>query len=297
MNMCVVGSINADLVVHTARHPQPGETLLGHGGEISAGGKGANQAVAAALQGATVSFVGAVGSDAYAEPAMKYLRSSGVDLEHVDVTDEVTGLAVITVDQEGENTIIVVPGANALVDDFFVSSHSSPIEAADLVLMQGEIPAEGFARAVALARGRVVVNLAPVVEVDAKALLRADPLLANEHEAGLILEQLGQRSDGSPEELAQRLREAGFASVVLTLGARGALVAEGTELVAVPSPQVTAVDTTGAGDGFAGALCARLLEGDALVEAAAYAARVGAFAVTRAGAQASYPDATDKLPS
>ena len=297
MNMCVVGSINADLVVHTARHPQPGETLLGHGGEISAGGKGANQAVAAALQGATVSFVGAVGSDAYAEPAMKYLRSSGVDLEHVDVTDEVTGLAVITVDQEGENTIIVVPGANALVDDFFVSSHSSPIEAADLVLMQGEIPAEGFARAVALARGRVVVNLAPVVEVDAKALLRADPLLANEHEAGLILEQLGQRSDGSPEELAQRLREAGFASVVLTLGARGALVAEGTELVAVPSPQVTAVDTTGAGDGFAGALCARLLDGDALVEAAAYAARVGAFAVTRAGAQASYPDATDKLPS
>ena len=253
--------------------------------------------MAAALQGATVSFVGAVGSDAYAEPAMKYLRSSGVDLEHVDVTDEVTGLAVITVDQEGENTIIVVPGANALVDDFFVSSHSSPIEAADLVLMQGEIPAEGFARAVALARGRVVVNLAPVVEVDAKALLRADPLLANEHEAGLILEQLGQRSDGSPEELAQRLREAGFASVVLTLGARGALVAEGTELVAVPSPQVTAVDTTGAGDGFAGALCARLLQGDSVAEAAAYAARVGAYSVTGEGAQASYPDLTAKLPS
>ena len=296
MNMCVVGSINADLVVHTARHPQPGETLLGHGGEISAGGKGANQAVAAALQGAAVSFVGAVGSDAYAEPAMKYLRASGVDVAHVDVTDEVTGLAVITVDQAGENTIIVVAGANALVDAPFVSSHSSPIEIADLLLLQGEIPAEGFARAVALARGRVVVNLAPVVEVDAEALLRADPLLANEHEAGLILEQLGLRSDGSPEELAQRLREAGFNSVVLTLGARGALVAEGTNLVAVPSPQVTPVDTTGAGDAFAGALCARLLEGYALVEAAAYAARVGAFAVTGAGAQASYPDATDKLP-
>lgn len=296
MNMCVVGSINADLVVHTARHPQPGETLLGHGGEIFAGGKGANQAVAAALQGATVSFVGAVGSDAYAEPAMKYLRTSGVDLEHVDVTDEVTGLAVITVDQEGENTIIVVPGANALVDAPFVSSHSSPIETADLLLMQGEIPAEGFARAVALARGRVVVNLAPVVEVDAKALLRADPLLANEHEAGLILEQLGVRSDGSPEELARRLREAGCASVVLTLGARGALVAEGTDLVAVPSPQVTAVDTTGAGDGFAGALCARLLQGDSVAEAAAYAARVGAYSVTGQGAQASYPDLTAQLP-
>lgn len=284
-------------MVHTARHPKPGETLLGHGGEITAGGKGANQAVAAALLSAPVTFVGAVGSDAYAAPAMHYLKASGVNLEHVARTDEVTGLAVITVDEQGENTIIVVPGANALVDAPFVATHSSPITASELVLLQGEIPAEGFAKAIELAMGRIVINLAPVIAVDKDALLRADPLLANEHEAGLILEQLGFSSEGSPRELAQRLREAGFASVVLTLGARGALVTEGTDLVAVPSPQVTPVDTTGAGDAFAGALCARLLEGDSLVEAARYAARVGAFAVTGAGAQASYPDRDTELPS
>ncbi len=294
--MCVVGSINADLVVHTARHPKPGETLLGHGGEITAGGKGANQAVAAALLGAPVTFVGAVGSDAYAAPAMRYLEASGVNLEHVARTDEVTGLAVITVDGQGENTIIVVPGANALVDAPFVTAHSSPITESELVLLQGEIPADGFAKAVELATSRVVINLAPVVKVDRDALLKADPLLANEHEAGLILEQLGLSGEGAPAQLAQRLREAGFASVVLTLGAKGALVAEGTSLVAVPSPQVTAVDTTGAGDAFAGALCARLLLGDDLVEAATYAARVGAYAVTGEGAQASYPDLSSELP-
>lgn len=294
--MCVVGSINADLVVHTARHPKPGETLLGHGGEITAGGKGANQAVAAALLGARVSFVGAVGSDAYAAPAMHYLEASGVNLDHVARTDEVTGLAVITVDEQGENTIIVVPGANALVDAPFVATHSSPIAAAELVLLQGEIPADGFAQAVELTTGRVVVNLAPVVEVDNEALLRADPLLANEHEAGLILEQLGFDGEGSPPELAQRLRAAGFASVVMTLGARGALVAD-DDLTEIASPQVTPVDTTGAGDAFAGALCARLLKGDSLVEAARYATRVGAFAVTGPGAQASYPHREAELPS
>lgn len=296
MNMCVVGSINADLVVHTARHPKPGETLLGHGGEITAGGKGANQAVAAALLGARVSFVGAVGSDAYAAPAMHYLEASGVNLDHVARTDEVTGLAVITVDEQGENTIIVVPGANALVDAPFIATHSSPIAAAELVLLQGEIPADGFAKAVELATGRIVINLAPVIEVDKDALLRADPLLANEHEAGLILEQLGFGGEGSPQELAQRLREAGFASVVMTLGARGALVAD-DDLTEIASPQVTPVDTTGAGDAFAGALCARLLEGDSLVEAARYATRVGAFAVTGPGAQASYPHREAELPS
>ena len=283
-------------MVHTARHPQPGETLLGSGGTITAGGKGANQAVAAARLGATVSFVGAVGCDAYAAPAMHYLQSSGVDLTHVEASEEVTGLAVITVDEQGENTIIVVPGANALVDAPFVTTHSSPVTESELILLQGEIPAEGFAKAIELATGRVVVNLAPVIEVDKDALLRADPLLANEHEAGLILEQLGLSGEGTPEELALRLREAGFASVVLTLGARGALVAQ-EEVTQIPSPQVTPVDTTGAGDAFAGALCARLLDGDSLVDAARFAARVGAFTVTGAGAQASYPDLTSELPA
>ena len=296
MSMCVVGSINADLTVNVERHPSPGETLLGSGGGITAGGKGANQAVAAAKLGTPVVLVGATGADANADPATAILREAGVDMRHVEEVEDVTGLAVITVAANGENTVLVVPGANALVGAEFVDRHAEAVESAELVLLQGEIPADGFARAVELARGRVVVNLAPVVDVPRKSLLAADPLMANEHEAGLILEQLGLDSAGTPEELARRLKDAGFASVVLTLGAAGALVADDAGLTHVASPQVEAVDTVGAGDAFAGAFCARIVEGDTLVEAAEYAARVGAFSVTRPGAQPSYPSAADHLP-
>ena len=294
--LTVVGSINADLIVHAERHPQPGETLLGSGGDILAGGKGANQAVAAAQLGATVAFVGAVGSDPYAEPAMHYMRTSGIDLGAVEQADTNTGLAVITVSADGENTIVISPGANALVDTPFVSSRASTIADADVVLLQGEIPASGFQAAVEAAQGRVVVNLAPVVKADRDSLLQADPLLANEHEAGLILDQLGLPSEGAPRELAHRLVESGFRSVVLTLGAHGAYVATPDSGTDIPTPRVTAVDTTGAGDAFAGAFCAQLLTGASLVDAATVAARVGAFAATGNGARPSYPTAESVLP-
>ncbi|WP_018296086.1 ribokinase [Corynebacterium lubricantis] len=295
--IAVVGSINADLTVTVERHPTPGETLLGKGGHITAGGKGGNQALAAAKLGTHVSMVGAVGRDAYAAPATELLRANGVDMSAVAETDEVTGLAVITVSRDGENTIIVVPGANSLVDDTYVASHADVIEGAAVVLLQGEIPASGFEKAVELAEGRVIVNLAPVVEVDHQALLQADPLMANEHEAGLILAQFGIEADESqPEAMAQSLREVGFKTVVLTLGGAGAIVAEGEELTAIPAVHVKAVDTVGAGDAFSGALCHRIIEGDSLVEAARFANRVGAYAVTKPGAQPSYPSSSDPLP-
>lgn len=299
MSMCVVGSINADLTVNVERHPTPGETLMGSGGGITAGGKGANQAVAAAKLGTHVVLVGATGTDANAKPATALLREAGVDLTHVEQLEDVTGLAVITVAANGENTVLVVPGANARVDAGFVDRHAGAVDSADLVLLQGEIPADGFARAVELARGRVVVNLAPVVDVPREALLKADPLMANEHEAGLILQQLGLDGTGTPEDLTRRLLEAGFSSVVLTLGSAGSLVGtKGTEgeLTHIDSPKVEAVDTVGAGDSFAGAFCHRLLEGDSMVDAARFACRVGAFSVTRPGAQPSYPAAADELP-
>lgn len=300
MSIIVVGSINADLAVQVHRHPKPGETLMGSGGTITPGGKGANQAVAAALQGASVRFVGAVGNDAYATPALRCLTKSGVDLTGISHVDDTTGLAVIAISADGENTIIVVPGANAWVDAEAVKQHATDIAAADIVLLQGEIPAEGFQAAVAAATHRVVINLAPVVPVDRDALLQADPLMANEHEAALVLQQLGrevtEEDSKNPEKLAADLLDAGFASVVLTLGAAGALVAtpEGSELV--PSPKVTAVDTTGAGDAFAGALVARLDAGDSLLDAAHHAVRVAAYAVTGRGAQDSYPTKDDQLP-
>lgn len=294
----VVGSINADLNLHVERHPAPGETLLGSGGNITAGGKGANQAVAAALQGAEVAFIGAVGNDPYAEPALEFLRSSGVDLSAVSESEETTGLAVITISQDGENNIVVIPGANALVDCDYVSSHSDLLADAGIVLLQGEIPADGFKQAVHHTMGRVVVNLAPVIDVDRSSLLEADPIIANEHEAGLILKQLGVGIESTdPHDLAQALLEAGFASVVMTLGAAGALVADSSGITDITTPTVQAVDTTGAGDAFAGAFCARLVKGDSLIDAAQHAARVGAFSVQSAGAQASYPDAQDTLPA
>ena len=296
MKIVVVGSINADLTVNVARHPNPGETLLGKGGGLTAGGKGANQACAAAKLGAHVALVGAVGKDSNAAPALALLEVAGVDLTHVEQKEEVTGLAVITVAADGENTVLVVPGANAEVDANHVERHVAAIEDASLVLLQGEIPADGFAKAVELAQAhgaRVVINLAPVVEVDREALLAADPLLANEHEAGLILEQLGVSPQETPEQLAQQLLDAGFASVVLTLGAAGALIADAEGLRPVDTPRVEAVDTVGAGDAFAGALCHRLVEGDTLDEAAKVAAKVGAIAVTKPGAQPSYPSSAE----
>ena len=289
MKIVVVGSINADLTVNVARHPNPGETLLGEGGGLTAGGKGANQACAAAKLGAHVALVGAVGKDSNAAPALALLRTPAV-------WHHIAGLAVITVAADGENTVLVVPGANAEVDANHVERHVAAIEDASLVLLQGEIPADGFAKAVELAQAhgaRVVINLAPVVEVDREALLAADPLLANEHEAGLILEQLGATPQETPEQLAQQLLDAGFASVVLTLGAAGALIADADGLRPVDTPRVEAVDTVGAGDAFAGALCHRLVEGDTLDEAAKVAAKVGAIAVTKPGAQPSYPSAAE----
>ena len=238
--ICVVGSINADLAVRVARHPLPGETLLGTGALITAGGKGANQAVAAANLGAQVSMVGAVGHDSNAQPALQYLRRAGVDLQCVEEAEAPTGLALITVSEDAENTIVVVPGANATVDEQQVRKAKSQIAGADIVLLQGEIPASGFAAAVRLATGKVMVNLAPVIDVPTDVLLQADPLVANEHEAGLILglygvdvATVGQRE----EDMALALREVGFRTVVITRGARGAVVATAEGLTPIrPAP-------------------------------------------------------------
>ena len=290
MSIVVVGSINADLTINVERHPLPGETLLGTGGSITPGGKGANQAVAAARLGSEVFLVGAVGEDAHAKDATNLLIDAGVDLNAVEISPKPTGLAIITVAADGENTVMVVPGANGDVGAGVVDKHAALVAGADLVLLQGEIPADGFARAVELAKGRVVVNLAPVIDVDRNALRRADPLIVNEHEAQLVL---GKKS--SPEACAKELlRE--IPSVVVTLGADGALVGDAEGIVRVASPSVTSVDSVGAGDAFTGALCHRLLAGDSLIEAATFAARVGAFSVTRPGAQPSYPDYSQLSP-
>ncbi|SDL20724.1 ribokinase [Tessaracoccus oleiagri] len=295
----IVGSINADLAVDVERHPLPGETLHGSDVVYSPGGKGANQAVAAASLGANVTMVGAVGNDANAEVALERLAASAVDRSRIRRTDAPTGLAIVVVDERGENTIIVAPGANALMDAAMVEEAADVVREADVVVMQAEIPVSGIERAAELVAGRLVFNLAPVTEVPREVLRRADPLVVNEHEGRLALRMLTGRdaADSTDEAIVDGLVAAGCRSVVMTLGSRGSIVHDGSGgAAAIPSAKVDVVDSTGAGDAFVGALVKGLAEGATLVDAARYASRVGAFACTRKGAQTSYPTTADPLP-
>lgn len=295
-DVVVVGSLNVDLHLLLQRHILPGETLLAGGGTFSPGGKGANQACAAALAGADTVMAGAIGDDAASSVATTRLEDAGVDLSHVQQGAGPTGLAVVSVDAEGENTVVVVPGANAEVTPTMVKGWAEVIAGASVVVLQGEISAESNLAAARLATGRLVVNLAPVIEVDPSVLLGADPLVVNEHEGAAALVQLGGAELTDPREIVAGLRAAGVATVVMTVGSAGSLVAEGESVTEVPSPKVRAVDTVGAGDAFCGALSARLAAGDALLDAAAYASRFAAYTVQYEGAQASYPAVGTELP-
>ncbi len=300
MGILVVGSINADLNVRVERHPLPGETLHGSSRSMAPGGKGANQAVAAARLGSPVAMIGAVGTDSHQEVAMSLLRESGVDISRVRVCEEEpTGLAIVVVDDNGENNIIVIPGANYSVTPELIESSRTEIEAAEVLVMQGEIPRESIDLAASMCRGRLVFNIAPVVPVARQTILGADPLIVNEHEGVLTLDQLGYEDAHSltPRRVVEALLEVGVRSVIMTLGPEGALIGERDAPIArVPSASVSVVDTTGAGDAFVGGTAHRLLAGDSLVDAARFGVRVGAYACTGCGAQPSYPGRDDELP-
>lgn len=285
----VVGSINADLGVEVDRFPQPGETLNGRGGVLAPGGKGANQALAARLQGAQVSMIGAVGDDAAADAALRFLREAGVHLERLHVESGATGIALVMVDAAGENQIIVIPGANASLSPDRVEQWLDQT-GDEVVVMQGEIPVETIDHVAARTKGRLVLNLAPVVGVRRETILRADPLVVNEHEARLALRLLdpGHPAIDEEQELVSELMGQGCPSVVMTLGSRGALVGDASGILEVASIRVEAVDSTGAGDAFVGTLAADLALGKNLQAACRHAAAAAASTVEHRGAQSSY---------
>ncbi|MYW03159.1 ribokinase [Streptomyces sp. SID3343] len=297
--MLVVGSVNADLVVRVARHARPGETVLGGDLVVHPGGKGANQAVAAARLGAHVAMAGRVGSDAYGAMLVDTLRAEGVDAAHVREVAGASGVALITVDDAGENSITVAPGANARFGPQDVADLVPAIAAARVVSLQLEIPLDTVWEVVRRCREhrtRVVLNLSPsipsLVLMSATVARECDPLVLNQHEASVTTGVDDAR--GAIE--SWRALGRGPRSIVLTLGGGGTLVAVGDgEPVHVAAPTVDVVDTTGAGDAFTGALAWRLAAGDDLVTATRYAVRVGAAAVRREGAQSSYPTA-DEVP-
>lgn len=276
VDVCVVGSANLDLVVHAPRHPEPGETLLGDAYDEFPGGKGLNQAVAAARAGARTAMVGALGADAAGDRLREVLATDRIDHRRVARVDDPTGRALITVSDAAENSIVVVPGANATVV-------ASTLPAAAVVLLQLEVPLVAVESALRLARqqgSRNVLNPAPAAELPDELLANVDVLVPNEHELALL---------GGVERLLDR----GIASLVVTRGAEGVDVIDAAGRSHIDAFPVYPVDTTAAGDSFCGMLCVRLAAGDDLRTAAHWAAAAGALATTRHGAVPSIPTASE----
>lgn len=288
MTVLVFGSANADLVFAVPELPAPGVTVLGEGVRSFPGGKGANQAVAAARDGAQVIFAGAVGRDGFAGVATSALRDAGVDLSRLAETDAPTGCASICVDPAGRNQIAVAPGANALARAAQVED--AALGPATTVLLQMEVPPEEVAALIhrARARGaRVVLNLAPPGELPEEALRALDLLVANEHEAEVLAARLGCGA------AAAALRGALGIGVIVTRGEQGAEAATEGGVLRVPAFRVTPVDTTGAGDCWCGVLCAGLDRGLGLEPAMRRASAAAAIACTRPGAAAAVPTAAE----
>lgn len=293
-SLIVLGSANTDYTVLVDRHPLPGETLLGDELVIATGGKGANQALAAARSGAMPVFLGAVGDDGNGRQMLDALGSGGVDVSSVAVVEEApTGIALITVSRDGENTIVVAAGANARVNAHEVEAALRALAGHGTVLLaQLEIPLPVVVEAAAIVEelgGRTVLNLSPSREIPDALLTLCDPLVVNETEAhdltGLSIETVSEAS-AAADALLERCR-----SVIITLGADGAVFANPEESGHLPSPRVTVVDTTGAGDAFVGAVAAELAEqgsGEGAVSLKAAVERgvaAGAAAVQWLGAQ------------
>ncbi len=284
----VVGSSNTDMVVATERIPAPGETVMGGDFAMVGGGKGANQAIAAARLGADVTFVARIGSDVFGDRALQAFRDEGMCVDFVTRDAQApSGVALILVDRSGENVIAVAPGANGQLLPEHVNAAEAAFRGADAVLLQLEIPVESVSTAAALAKScgaRVILNPAPASALPPDLLSIVDVLTPNETEAALL-----SGCDGDPGTLASRLLKIGPRCVVMTLGSSGALVATPDASKHVPAPRVDAVDSTAAGDAFNGALAVGLCEGMDLEAAVRFAVKAAAISVTRRGAQPSLP--------
>ena len=290
--ICVVGSANVDLTFRTPRLPVPGETLAGRSLHQCMGGKGANQAVVAARLGADVTFVARVGNDGFGTEAIEAYKAEGIDTSFIQQDDEEpTGTAAILVDDEAENCIIVVAGANQRLTPADVRTASSVIEQSDLVLCQLETPVETAIEAFRLAREAnkvTVLTPAPAKSVNAELLALCDVCVPNETEISAIVHQ-PISADADAIRAAELLRGHGVGRVALTMGGDGVLILDESGTTHVPATKVEAVDTTGAGDAFTAALAVSLAGGWGLGEAARFAGKVAAISVTRLGTQTSFP--------
>lgn len=287
--MVVLGSANVDLVVEVERRLAGGETLLGSDLRMFPGGKGANQAVAAARGRAATSLLGCVGADENAAFVRAGLQAADVDVSGVRTSARPTGTAMIVLTPDGENSIVVSPGANSTVDVAMARETAPVWSAADVVVLSLEVPLPAVVHVASQAINgvRVLLNAAPAMPLDAATLAACDPLVVNEHEARMVL---GADADEGFERLAAHLLGRGARSVVITLGANGALVADAAGVDRIAAYRVDVVDTTGAGDAFVGSVACELADGRGLRDAVRYATAMSAFAVQAQGAQTSYRD-------
>jgi ribokinase len=295
-DIVVVGSLNMDLVVRVTRMPQPGETVPGREFQTIPGGKGANQAAAAALLSSSVAMVGRVGNDAFGPALIENLNRQGVDTCHIQLDGHAaTGTAMITVDDLGQNSIIIAAGANGRVVREDIDELDRLFDQAQYLLLQFEVPLDRVEYAMQKAHShgvKVILNPAPAHPVSPQFLSRVDYLILNESEAGL-LSGVQVHDLVSAEESARRLQHDGVPVVILTLGEKDALLVSGETACHVPAHRVEAVDTTAAGDAFIGGLATALVQGYPLEEAVRYATCAGTLAVTRFGAQTSLPSALE----
>ena len=288
----VVGSTNTDMVIKASHLPRPGETVLGGTFLMNAGGKGANQAVAAARLGAQVTFVCKTGNDIFGQQSKQLFADEGIDTTYVcSDAEHPSGVALITVDEHAENCIVVASGANACLLPADLAKASEAVKSADIVLMQLEIPMETieYVAGIAYAAGKtVILNPAPAQALSKELLQHVTILTPNETEAAMI-SGVEVNDLSSACKAAQVICEMGVQKVVITLGAKGALVYGNGICEEIPVQKVKAVDTTAAGDVFNGALAVSLSEGMTLSEAVRFSCKAASISVTRIGAQASAP--------
>ncbi|QDT42167.1 Ribokinase [Gimesia alba] len=290
--IAVLGSINMDLMIRSAKLPLPGETVIADSKVENPGGKGANQAVAAARMGADVTMIGCVGDDSFAEQLLANLNAEGIETTHVSQLAKTTsGVAVVMVEASGENAILVVPGANGLVGSAELERVRRVIYESDVLLMQLEVPVETVIAASAIAREAgvpVILDPAPAPATVPSGLLNVDLICPNQSEATALL----NRPADSLQEAAARVSELttlGPRRAIITMAEQGAVLFEGERVKQVPPFEINAVDSTAAGDAFAAGLAVRLAEGATLFDAARFASAAGALAASGAGAQTAMP--------
>ena len=294
-SICVIGSLNMDLVVNVDKMPKPGETLIGSNFKEVPGGKGANQAVAMAKLSGNVSMIGKVGNDNFGKTLITALKNNNVNTKHISITDTNTGIALITVDKNAQNAIVVAPGANFELNKKDIDNNIDCIKSSDIVVIQLETPLETVKYALHVAKNLnkyTILNPAPAVKLDEEIISKVDLLTPNETELE-ILSDIKIENENDISKAASKMIEKGVKELIVTLGSKGSLYINKEISFFKPAYKVKAIDTTAAGDSFTGALAVALSKDKNIKEAMDFASKVGALSVMKEGAQSSLPSLKD----